>query len=299
MNVQTIGKSSMNIFFRFTRVEGSRWHLSLSTSLVRGAGTAVLWIALGGSVAAQEASSDADALAKAAQNPLAAMVTLPMQFNFSSGVGAFDRESFNLNIQPVVPITGDKWNLIARTIIPVNSVPQGQTDSTFGIGDTTLQLFFSPAEASKLTWGIGPVISMPTASNREVLGSGKWGAGPGAVVFYTAGKWTMGGLLSNLWSIGGDSDRSSYNFMTLQYFVNYNMGSGWAVGTAPVITANWKADSSERWTVPWGLQVSKVTKIAAQPVNLLLGYYSNSEHPTNGVESQVRFQVNFMFPSGG
>ena len=89
----------MNTLSRFSRVERSRWHQSLSTLLVRGAGTAVLWVGLGGSI------------------------------------GAFDRQAFNLNIQPVVPITGDKWNLIARTIIPVNSVPQGQTDSTFGIGD--------------------------------------------------------------------------------------------------------------------------------------------------------------------
>jgi hypothetical protein len=273
----------MNSIVKFTRV----------------AAIAVFWIALGGSVAAQETSSDADALAKAAQNPLAAMVTLPMQFNFSSGVGAFDRQALNLNIQPVVPITGEKWNLIARTIIPVNSVPQGQTDSTFGIGDTTLQLFFSPAEASKLTWGIGPVFSVPTASNREVLGSGKWGAGPGAVVFYTTGKWTMGGVISNLWSIAGDGDRDDYNFMTLQYFLNYNIGAGWAVGTAPVITADWKADSDERWTIPWGVQVSKVAEIGSQPVNLLLGYYSNSEHPTNGVESQVRLQINFLFPTSG
>jgi hypothetical protein len=273
--------------------------MNSTVKFTRVATIAVLWIAFGGSAAAQEASSDVDALAKAAQNPLAAMVTLPMQFNFSSGVGAFDRQAFNLNIQPVVPITGEKWNLIARTIIPVNSVPQGQTDSTFGIGDTTLQLFFSPAEASKLTWGIGPVFSVPTASNREILGSGKWGAGPGAVVFYTTGKWTMGGVISNLWSVAGDGDRDDHNFMTLQYFLNYNIGAGWAVGTAPVISADWKADSDERWTIPWGAQVSKVTKIGSQPVNLLLGYYSNSEHPTNGVESQVRLQINFLFPTSG
>ncbi|MGB5630961.1 MAG: hypothetical protein WBM57_16455, partial [Woeseiaceae bacterium] len=60
----------------------------------------------------------------------------------------------------------------------------------------------------------------------------------------------------------------------------------------------WEADSDNTWTIPWGLQVSKVTKIANQPVNLLLGYYANSEEPTGAADEQVRFQINFLFPTG-
>jgi len=108
----------------------------------------------------------------------------------------------------------------------------------------------------------------------------------------------MGGVASNIWSVAGDSDRDDVSLLTLQYFVNYNMGKGWAIGTAPVISANWEADSNNTWTIPWGLQVSKVTKIASQPVNLLLGHYQNSERPDRGAESQVRFQINFLFPTG-
>jgi len=78
--------------------------------------------------------------------------------------------------------------------------------------------------------------------------------------------------------------------------VNYNLGNGWAVGSAPIVTANWEAESGQQWTVPWGLQVSKVLKLGNQPVNLLLGYYKNSEHPDGGADSQVRFQINFLYP---
>lgn len=242
---------------------------------------------------------DADQLAKAAQNPLATLVSLPFQANWNSGVGPDDRVFFNMNIQPVVPIPGEKWNLITRTIMSLNSVPQGATDSTFGLGDTYLQLFFSPVSSGNLTWGVGPVFLLPTASNPEALGTGKWSVGPAGVVFYAMGKWTMGGVASNVWSVGGDSDRDDVNLMTLQYFLNYNMGKGWAVGTAPVITANWEGDSDNTWTIPWGLQVSKVTKIGKQPVSLLLGYYTNSERPENsGADQQVRFQFNFLFPTG-
>ena len=241
---------------------------------------------------------DADALAKAAQNPLATMVTLPLQANWNNGAGEYERTFFNLNIQPVVPIPGENWNVITRTILPVNSAPIGETDSTFGLGDTLLQVFFSPNSSGNLTWGVGPVAQLPTASNPEALGTGKWSLGATGVLFYAKGKWTMGGVASNIWSVAGDSAREDVNLFTLQYFLNYNMGKGWAVGTAPVISANWEADSDNTWTIPWGLQVSKVAKIGSQPVNLLLGYYHNSERPNRGAESQVRFQINFLFPTG-
>lgn len=247
-------------------------------------------------VGAQEPS--ADELAKAAQNPLASIVTLPMQANFNDGVGPNDRRFFNLNIQPVVPVKGEKWNLITRTIIPVNSVPQATTESEFGIGDTTLQLLFTPASPGDLIWGVGPVLLLPTASNPQVLGSEKFGIGPAGIVFYQTGQWTMGGIATNIWSVAGESDRDDINLFSLQYFVNYNLGDGWAVGTVPTITANWEADSDNRWTIPWGLQVSKVTKIGSQPVNLLVGYYKNSERPEGASDSQVRMQINFMFPTG-
>ena len=48
----------------------------------------------------------ADALAKAVQNPLTSMVTLPLQANYNSGFGPNDRTIFNLNVQPVVPFLG-------------------------------------------------------------------------------------------------------------------------------------------------------------------------------------------------
>lgn len=240
-------------------------------------------------VMVQHASAeDESSLAKAVQNPLANMVTLPLQANFISGVGPNDRDFFNLNVQPVVPFPGKDWNIISRTIIPVNSVPQGTTDSTFGIGDTSMALFWSPANPGKVVWGVGPIFSLPTASNPEVLGSDKWGAGVTGVLFYNTGNWTMGGVASNNWSIAGNDDRADVNHLVLQYFINYNLGKGWAVGTAPILSANWEADSDNTWTIPWGLQVSKVTRFGGQAVNLLIGYYNNSEHPDEGAESQVR-----------
>ena len=256
------------------------------------------WLALGGSVAAQDEHKEAEDgnLAKTVQNPLANLVALPFQANYNKGVGQHDRLFFNLNIQPVVPFPGEKWNVITRTIIPLNSVPIGETDSVFGIGDTNFSLFLSPAQASSFTWGVGPSINIPSASNPEVLGSDKLSLGPSGVVFYGVGEWTMGFVASNVWSVGGNEDREDVNFLFAQWFINFNLGGGWAVGTAPIITGNWEADSGNRWVIPFGLQISKLTFVGSQPLNVLLGYYNNVEHPAGGAESQVRFQLNFLFP---
>lgn len=245
---------------------------------------------------AQGEDDQADKLAKQVQNPLANLVTLPLQANFNNGVGPYDRTFFNLNVQPVIPFPGEKWNVISRTIIPVNSAPLGEVDSIFGIGDTSLSLFWSPARASALTWGVGPALSLPTASNPEALGSGKWSIGPTGILFYTVGKWTMGAVASNIWSVAGDGDRDDVNLLVAQWFVNFNFGGGWAVGTAPILTSNWKAKSGNKWTIPWGIQISKVTKFGSRPVNLLFGYYRNSEHPEGSADSQVRVQLNFLYP---
>ena len=249
--------------------------------------------------ASEESASEAgnEALAKAVQNPLANLINLPLQFNYNTGVGDNDRTFFNLNVQPVIPFPGEKWNIISRTIIPVNSVPIGEFSSEFGIGDANFSLFWSPAKSSSLTWGVGPAVVIPTASNPELLGSGKLSLGPTAVIFYGVGNWTMGFVTSNVWSVAGDSDRDDVNFFLFQYFANFNFGGGWALGTAPILTADWQASSGNQWTVPFGLQLSKVMRFGPRPVSLLLGYYNNVESPDGGAESQVRFQFNLLFPT--
>jgi hypothetical protein len=132
-----------------------------------------------------------------------------------------------------------------------------------------------------------------------VLGVGKFSIGPTGVIFYKVGKFTLGGVASNVWSIAGDDSREDVNSFFAQYFVNFNIGDGWALGTAPIITCDWTEPSGEQWSVPWGLQVSKVLKLGNRPTNLLAGYYVFSESPTLGAENQVRLQVNLMFPTKG
>jgi hypothetical protein len=128
------------------------------------------------------ASHGAAELAKQLSNPIASLVSVPFQANWEFGIGPESDTRFLVNFQPVMPFAwNERWNLIARMIVPIVSqpalVPGGQPTS--GFGDIVFSLFFSPARPGAAIWGVGPVFLMPTTSD-PFLGTEKWGAGPTA-----------------------------------------------------------------------------------------------------------------------
>jgi len=240
--------------------------------------------------------SDKD-LAKATQNPLASMISLPFQNNTNFGIGPDDDTQNILNIQPVWPFSlSEDWNFITRTIIPVISQPgvaPGES-RTNGLGDTTFTGWVSPKNSGKWIWGVGGALVLPTATD-DALGNDKWSVGPSVVVLTMPGKWVIGSLVSNVWSVGGSGDQD-VNFFTWQYFVNYNMDNGWYLTSAPIITANWEADSDNTWTVPFGGGVGKIFRIGKQPLNAQVSAYYNVEKPASGADWQLRLQLQMLFP---
>jgi len=245
---------------------------------------------------ASDGGGDDGELAKSAQNPVGDLISLPFQNNMNFDVGPADRTQNVLNIQPVWPIGLSKdWNLITRTILPVISQPAPGTDRTNGLGDLNFTGFISPKKPGKVIWGVGPALVFPTATD-DVLGAGKFSAGPSVVVLTMPGQWVIGALASNVWSVAGDDDRADVNFFLAQYFINYNFPSGWYLTSAPIITANWEADSGEKWTVPFGGGIGKVFRIGRQPMNVNTQVFYNVKTPTNGAKWQWRFQIQLLFP---
>ena len=154
---------------------------------------------------------DAD-LAKHLSNPVADLVTVPIQMNYDRNLGPLnDGWKLQTNIQAVIPFNvNEDWNLITRTIMPViyqdDILPN--KGSQFGLGDINMSLFFSPKKPTSggLIWGAGPILLLPTATD-ELLGTEKWGAGPSLVALTQRGPWTMGVLANHIWSYAGDSNR--------------------------------------------------------------------------------------------
>ncbi|MHC4618260.1 MAG: neuromedin U [Planctomycetota bacterium] len=249
-------------------------------------------------LAQEEGPTTNQELAKKTQNPVADLISVPFQNNINFRTGPKGKTQNILNIQPVYPVSlNEEWNLITRTIVPLISQPPffpGQKRE-FGLGDIQFTGFLSPKKPSKWIWGVGPVFQFPSATD-DVLGTEKWAAGPSVVALRMQGPWVYGALINQLWSFAGDGDRPHVNQMLLQPFLNYNMPGGWYLTSAPIITANWQADGDNRWTLPIGGGIGKITRLGKLPVNVLVAGYHNIETPRTGADWQLRIQLQLLFP---
>jgi hypothetical protein len=240
-------------------------------------------------------ADDADALRKAAQNPIANLISVPFQNNANFDVGPYHRPQNVLNFQPVIPIhVTDDWNLITRWITPIIYQPRiSPTEGAeFGLGNLSPAFFLSPAHSGEIIWGVGVQTWLPTATDKN-LGINKWGAGPAAVALTIQGPWVIGVLANNVWA--GTTDQR-VSTLTVQPFVNYNLPHGWYLTSSPVITANWVAKNDERWTVPIGGGIGRLFKVDKLPINTQLQAFYNVVRPTDGPSWTLRFQLQFLFP---
>ena len=230
---------------------------------------------------------------------------------------------------------GDDWNLINRFVWNVPSMPldQGKIDAfglnfgsaqgsflppggsppapidlfggrTTGFGDLYYVALFAPKKAIKLEsganllWGAGFDLGAPTATE-DILGTGKWSAGPSALGVYMGPKWKIGALAQQYWSFAGDDDRDAVNLTNLQYFVYYSLDEVTSIGAAPNIIANWEQDSGNVWTVPIGIGINRTFQFGKVPVRIGLEFHYSVVTPDNAVGTQwnVRFYVIPAIPS--
>jgi hypothetical protein len=239
-------------------------------------------------------------LAKASQNPIASLSSLPFQFNFNMGVGDYDRTQFVLNIQPVLPTKiGKNWNMINRIIIPVIVQPDvnAESGSTTGLGTINYTPFFSPKPFGKVSLGFGPSLLIPVLTAPE-FGDGQFAIGPSFVLFAGVGKkWTIGFVTAQNWGYYSPTDDPLHSSFFLQYFINYNMKNAWSIGSAPTITVNWNAEDGEKATVPFGLNVAKITQLGKQAAKFSLAYNYNAVNPSGGAKNgQIQFMFILLFP---
>jgi hypothetical protein len=249
-----------------------------------------------------EAGGDAEALAKKLSNPVAALISVPFQFNFDHDIGpATNGDRFFVNFQPVVPITLDEeWNLISRTIVPItfeqDDIFPGAGDQS-GLGDVLQSFFFSPEQptAAGLIWGLGPVVLIPTASD-DLLGSDQWGLGPTGVGLKQHGPWTYGAIANHIWGVKerGDDDRRDVNATYVQPFLAYTTPTAWTYSANVEATYDWRG---EDWGVPINVLATKLLRLGKLPVSIGGGLRYWAEHAENGPEGYgLRFVITPLFP---
>ncbi len=240
------------------------------------------------------------AFAKTVQNPLATNPetkynTLPFYNYLNYGYDADKQTQYELTLKPVQPFRFTERNdLVLRSIFSFFNQPS-TTGYFNGWGDFNPTLFITPKLTDIFIWGVGPTLSVPTASNKA-LGSGKWSAGPELCVVYMPARWVFATLASNVWSFAGDKSRETVNQLSLQYFISYNFDRGWYLTSQPTIISNWNMPSSQQWLVPFGGGLGRAFHVGKQAMNCaLLGYY-NAISPTQiGPQWTLEAKIELLF----
>ena len=256
--------------------------------------------ALATSVAIPAAAQDtSDDLAKKLVNPVADLVSVPLQGNYDHNIGPAKKgDRWTLNIQPVIPIgLNADWNLISRTILPVTSQNEifPGAGSQDGIGDVLQSLFFSPKKptAGGWIWGAGPAFLLPTGSD-ELLTADKWGVGPTGVALKQTGPWTYGMLANHIWSVAGKKDRADISSTFVQPFVSYITATKTTFTVNSESTYDWK---NRQWSVPINLVVSQLLVVGHQPISIFAGARYWAETPQSGPHNWgLRVGITFLFP---
>lgn len=241
---------------------------------------------------AQPSSEDAE-LAKELQNPVADLITLPLEFRLD--VSAGNKLRYTLNIQPVIPFElGPNLVLISRTILPIiyDEATDNDQRSHAGLGDASQSFFFAPKQpVNGWIYGVGPALRLPTATARA-LGDGVWGAGPTAVALRQDDAWTYGMLASHIWSFAGRSG-STVNATSLQPFLAYTAASLTTIGLGSESAYDWE---TRQWLVPLDVTISQLVRFGGTPVELALGGRSYLHRPDGGPNWGIKLGITFMLP---
>jgi hypothetical protein len=236
-------------------------------------------------------------LAQKSQNPVGDLISVPFENSTDFGVGQEDAIVNTLNLKPVYPTRLGSVILINRGILPIiyQEEPAPGEGSEFGLGDLTYQVFFTPAAPKKVILGLGPAFIVPTHT-ADRLGTDKWSIGPAFVILAKPRPWLFGALVQHFWSVAGPGDEPSVNIFSFQYFINYNFESGWYLTSNPTMTANWQADSGDRWTIPVGGGIGKLVRLGNQPVDFKAQAFWNADKPAGGADWRLQLQCKLLFP---
>ncbi|WP_291149522.1 hypothetical protein [Flavobacterium sp. UBA7680] len=223
-------------------------------------------------ISAQEtvpkAGASAQELADKLANPVASLISVPLQNNLNYGIGPFNGSKYTINVQPVIPFKlTENLNLITRYILPVVDQRDitGENTHQFGLSDATVTAFFAP-KTKGLILGVGPAFLIPTATD-ELLGTEKFGVGPSVLVMHQGKGLSVGFIANQIWSVAGNEDRADFNQFYTQIFLSHSYKSGASLGISSEITQNWEGNTTLITISP---NIGAVTKLGDQVVQFAI-----------------------------
>jgi hypothetical protein len=167
---------------------------------------------------------------------------------------------------------------------------------TAGIADLLHASFFTPKTDGNVVWGVGPIISLPTATD-PALGSEKWTAGPAVRFAYRTQTWNLGFVAGQRWSFAGTGARKDVNQLMLRGAIRRELPNNWYFVSAPLITANWGRPGQD-WLVPVGGGIGRTFSIGDFPWAWSVQGYYNAIKADPDPDWIVRFAIISAIPFG-
>lgn len=236
----------------------------------------------------------------AAASAKARSFLLPIEIEHDQG--AANGSATLMRVLPLYRITlPDKWELVNIDLVTLAEAPAGvpgrpgnpnpvEGGRAFGLGDITHASLLERSGTSPLIFGLGLGVGLPTATD-EILGSGKWTAGPAMRLTYRTGSWNLGALALQRWSFAGESDRAEVSQFMTRGTVRRQLPEDWYLVSAPIITANWSTETGERWLVPLGGGVGRTFLVGERRWAISLQGYYNIVRPDGAPEWALRISI--------
>ncbi len=275
-----------------------------------GGGTMRRWLGLlalaalaSGTVASARAQaqqgSDETELSKRARNPLPDIVIVPIQNNTNRDYGPAQGMQDGINVQPLISFRlFPGANLITRTVIPFIVNPElGRIPATSGLGDVQFTPYLSPDNGSHWTFGLGPVLQIPTHTD-PMLGNNNFGLGPAFAVFHASKTepWVLGLLANTAWSLGTDPHAPRYAAGSFQPLLSYHISEGIYLTSSPMIKADWTARPDHQVLLPLGGGIGKLFHLGNVALNAEVSAYYNVMKRDLDADWQLRVQFQVLFP---
>ena len=235
-------------------------------------------------------SKEAIQMAKDANNPLASITTLSLQNVYTPSMYGTEGSMNTAWIRAVQPIGG---KVLIRASLPLNSVSMPGRDRS-GLGDMNVfATWVLTGPTSHNQFGIGPILTMPTATSRW-LGSGKWQAGVAVAGYFAKSNVMQMGVLAT-WqhSFAGGSDRRKVHVATIQPFVMWQVGGGTYLRSTAIKMLDFE---NSTYVLPLGAGIGKVVRVNKMIFNIFIEPQFTLWHEGKGVPKwQLFMGINSQF----
>ncbi|MGV0954217.1 MAG: hypothetical protein ACOYBR_07885 [Fluviibacter sp.] len=241
-----------------------------------------------------ESSTDKTEIAKKLANPIANMISVPLQWNWDQKTGKNGQgHDQTLLVQPVIPVSltgGD--NLIFRPIVTAEMQSNVNGFSGTGMQGVQLETFYAPNTGSSLIWGVGPYLASPAGASGH-FGSQQTGGGVTGVVLDRAGPWTYGLLAFNSWKLGGNAISGTQNNLYWQPFLAYVTSDAWTFSLNTQSVYNYDVHRTQN---PVNAQISKLIVTNGLPISYAVAARYNVTSMPGGAQGWgARASITFVF----